>query len=97
METQTKSLWRAWHERRDESAFEALSSDNRREGHSTSSASTDAGSIPPSRSRSAPSWRVNGTGALEPFVIDASTRYVNPCRYQVTILVHSPASVAASS
>ena len=51
----------------------------------------------PREIRTAPSRRVNGRGSAPPPVRCAVTAYVGPSAYQVTIRVHSPASVGASS
>ena len=67
------------------------------DGHSTSSFSTCPGGVPCRSTSMAPASRENGTCRGSPLIGWSITRYVIPSRYQVTIFVHSPASVGASS
>src|SRR4051794_28915873 len=68
------------------------------EGQSTTRRSTSSAGVSPRSTSMAPASRENGTcrGSL-PSLGCSVTRYVMPSRYHVTIFVHSPASVGASS
>ena len=75
----------------------SVSSRSRWVGQVTTSRSTSPGAVPPRSTSSAPPCRRNGRLRGSPWRGCRTTRGWSPRTYQVTIWVHSPASVGASS